>query len=112
MHDAFPLHESVASAWSRRAAAAARAISDIFSPAVMGVPCLALGVWASNVPGTYRYALLYALIAIPLPTAYVLWLVKSGRVTDFHLPDRRDRVGPFAVATASGLAGAALLVAL
>jgi len=87
----------------------ARAVSDILSPAALSVPCMLLGVLASDVPGTYRFALLYFLVAIPLPVAYVLWLVKSGRVTDFHLPNRRDRTGPFLVSIAAALGAAALL---
>jgi membrane-associated phospholipid phosphatase len=70
---------------------------------------LALGVWASDVPDTYRFAVLYFLIAVPLPVAYVLWLVKTGRVSDFHLPDRRDRKVPFLLAIGSALCAAALL---
>ena len=87
----------------------ARAVSDILSPAALSVPCMLLGVLASDVPGTYRFALLYFLVAIPLPVAYVLWLLKTGRVTDFHLPNRRDRTGPFLVSIAAALAAAALL---
>src|SRR6185436_890985 len=75
----------------------ARAVSDILSPAALSIPCMLLGVLASDVPGTYRFALLYFLVAIPVPVAYVMWLVKSGRVSDFHLPNRRDRTGPFLV---------------
>ncbi len=87
----------------------ARIVSDVLSPAVLSIPCLAIGVWASGVPGTYRYALLYFAVAIPVPLVYMLWLLKTGRVTDIHLPNRHDRVGPFAVASASAAAGVALL---
>ncbi len=88
----------------------ARLISDLFSPAALAAPCLLLGVWASDVPGTYRYALLYFAIAVPLPVAYVVWLVKSGRASDFHLPERRDRTVPFLLALATAVCAFALLV--
>jgi hypothetical protein len=78
----------------------------------MALPCLMLCVWTSARAGTIWYALLYFLVAIPLPLAYVVWLVKSGRVRDFHLPDRRDRTGPFLVSLASALFALALLVYL
>jgi membrane-associated phospholipid phosphatase len=94
---------------SRRTAAIARRVSDILSPTVLGIPCLLLIVLASDVPGTYWFALLYFVVAIPLPVLYVMWLVKSGRVTDFHLPDRRDRTAPFLVTIVCGL-GAVLLL--
>jgi membrane-associated phospholipid phosphatase len=89
---------------------AARAISDLFSPAGLAIPCVALGVLASDVPGTYRYAVLYSLVAIPLPVFYVFWLVKTGRVSDFHLPERRDRLGPFMVSILCALCAVGLLV--
>jgi membrane-associated phospholipid phosphatase len=97
---------------SAHLAAVARSISDLFSPAAMSIPCLTLGVLASDVPGTYRYALLYFLIAVPIPVAYVLWLLKSGRVHDFHLPDRRDRTGPFLVSIAGAICAAGVLAYL
>jgi hypothetical protein len=93
----------------RRATALARVVSDIFSPAVMALPCLMLCVWNSALPGTIWYALVYFLVAVPLPLAYVAWLVKSGRVSDFHLPQRRDRTGPFVVSLAGALGALALL---
>ena len=93
-------------------AAIARTISDLLSPPIMAIPGLALGVWASNAAGTYRYALLYFAMGVLAPVFYVLWLVKSGRVADFHLPNRRERVKPFAASLLFGVAGVALLVYL
>ncbi len=90
----------------------AHLISDVLSPAVLAIPGLLLGVWYSGAAQTYGYALVYFAVAIPLPVAYVLWLVKSGRIADFHLPNRRDRRGPFAVVSASGLGGIGLLAYL
>jgi hypothetical protein len=90
----------------------ARVISDVLSPAALAVPGLMLGVWASREPGTFQYALLYFAIAIPLPMLYVIWLLKTGRITDIHLPNRHERFGPFAVASAAAAGGVALLVAL
>lgn len=112
MPNALTLPGSIPRDMSRRGTLIARGISDLFCPAVLGIPCLLLGVLASDVPGTYRYAVLYFLIAIPVPVAYVAWLLKSGRVNDFHLPDRSDRTGPFVVSLASALFGAGLLVYL
>lgn len=108
MSDALTLSRPISSYLS----VAARTVSDLFSPAGLAIPCIALGVWASDVPGTYRYAVLYFLVAVPLPVCYVLWMVKSGRVTDFHLPDRRDRTVPFVVAILSALCALGLLVYL
>ena len=88
----------------------ARAISDICSPAALALPCLLLAVWVSGTPGTIWYALLYFAVAIPVPLVYVVWLVRTGRVPDFHLPRRSDRTGPFAVSLASALVAVGLLI--
>lgn len=109
MANALSLPRPIADQMARPATALARLISDVMSPAVMAIPCLFLGVWASEEPGTYLYALLYFAVAVPLPVAYVVWMMKTGRVTDFHLPNRRDRIGPF-VASIVGAAGAIALI--
>ncbi len=86
----------------------ARAVSDMFSPPVAAIPALALGVWASQSTGTCWFALAYFLIAVGLPTAYVVWAVRTGRISDFHMAKRDERFGPFAVSLVCGL-GAWLL---
>ena len=96
---------------NRPGVALARMISDVFSPPVLAVPALLIGVWASEA-GTYRFAVLFFLLAVLAPVLYVVWLLKSGRIADFHLPDRRDRLGPFLVFLACGLAALSLLVYL
>jgi membrane-associated phospholipid phosphatase len=89
----------------------ARVVSDIFSPPVVAVPALAIGIWASNSPGTYSYALVYYCIAVLLPVLYVVWSVRTGRITDFHMANRRERLGPFVVSLVSGLLAWILLEA-
>ena len=90
----------------------ARAISDIFSPPVAAVPALAVGAWASETRGTYWYALLYFCIAVLLPIVYVVWAIRTGRITDFHMSNRRERVAPFLVSLVCGLAAWILLIEL
>jgi membrane-associated phospholipid phosphatase len=92
--------------------AVARIISDIFNPAVLGVPFLIVAASAAEVSGTYRFALLYFLVAVPLPFCYVLWLVATNRVTDLHLSERRQRLAPFAISLCAALCGLVLLHAL
>jgi membrane-associated phospholipid phosphatase len=93
-------------------ASLARVISDVFSPPVLALPGLFLGVAASNVSGTYRFAILYFLIAVVAPVMYVVWLLKTGRITDFHLADRRQRRGPFIASLGCGMVGFGLIVYL
>jgi hypothetical protein len=93
-------------------ASLARVVSDIFSPPVLAVPALLMGVLASDVSGTYRFAVLYLLVGVLLPVLYVVWLLKSGRITDFHLSDRRQRRGPFIASLGCGFAAFGLLIYL
>ncbi len=109
MENALIYSEPAAEQISGRATAVARAVSDLMSPAALAVPCISLCVWVSEAAGTYWYGMAYFLLAIPLPLAYVIWLLKSGRVSDFHLPNRRDRRVPFALTIACALAAVALL---
>jgi membrane-associated phospholipid phosphatase len=71
-----------------------------------------LGVWASDAEGTYRFAILYFAIAIVVPLLYVVWLLKSGRISDFHMPHRGERVGPFVASLVCSLVGIGLLIYL
>jgi len=88
----------------------ARTVSDVFSPPVLAAPGLALACWASGVAGVHWFALVYFSMAVLPAACYVVWLVKSGRVADFHLPHRQDRRGVFLVSLASGLAALGTLV--
>jgi membrane-associated phospholipid phosphatase len=90
----------------------ARVVSDVFSPPVLAIPALVVGVLASDVSGTYRFAVIYFLIAVVAPVLYVVWLLKSGRISDFHLPNRRERRGPFVASLACGMVGVCLLAYL
>ena len=74
------------------------------------MPALAFGAWASHTPGTYRYALLYFCVAVLVPALYVVWAVRTGRISDFHMANRRERVAPFVVSLVCGLSAWLLLM--
>ena len=90
----------------------ARVISDVSSPPVIAVPALAIGAWASHSSGTYPFALAYYCIAVLLPVAFVVWEIRAGRIADFHLSNRRERVAPFVVSLVCGLSAWMVLVAV
>ncbi|MFN8373450.1 MAG: hypothetical protein U0694_11320 [Anaerolineae bacterium] len=37
----------------------------------------------------------YALVLCALPVSYIAWNVRRGKITDIHMKERRQRVGPF-----------------
>lgn len=80
--------------WDERLA---RIISDVGGPPVLTL--LALGLIAIYVddPLTWLWLLLVLAIGMLLPLSYIIWLVRTGRVTDFDLSDRRQRTGPYLV---------------
>jgi membrane-associated phospholipid phosphatase len=89
----------------------ARVISDVSSPPAIAILALAIGGWASHSPGIYRYALAYFCIAVLLPVVYVVWAIRAGRIGDFHLSNRRERVAPFVVSLVCGLSAWIVLIA-
>ena len=90
----------------------ARSISDVSCPPVMAVPALAVGAWASRGPATYWYAMAYFSIAVLVPVVYVVWAVRTGRIGDFHMSNRRERVAPFVVSLICGLSAWVFLIAI
>ena len=61
-------------------------------PAGRGHPGLGLGGLGQQSAGTCWYALAYFLIAVGLPTVYVIWAVRTGRISDFHMAKRDERM--------------------
>jgi len=87
----------------------ARLVSNVLSPPVVALPVLVIGVRLSGVPGAWRFGALYAVLAIVVPMVDLLYLLRTGRVGDFHLSLRGERTRPFVVSIAcTGLAAVAL----
>lgn len=91
----------------------ARWLTEVFAPAVLvSVLLVLLGVHSE--PGLGRGLALGALAALfesALPYLYILRGVRTGRLTDHHIGDRRQRLVPLLVGTGSVLAGFAALLA-
>lgn len=45
----------------------------------------------------WRWAAFYVVLVVLVPCLYILWLVRRGEVTDFHIPRREQRMRPFLV---------------
>lgn len=77
-------------------------VSQIGSPPLTGAAAAALigHVLATN--SGWQWAGFYVLATILLPCAYIIWLVRNGQVSDFHLPIREERIRPllFSLTTA------------
>lgn len=77
-------------------------ISQIGSPPLTGaLTAVMIGFTLSTPPG-WRWTLFYITLTILAPCFYIIWLVRSGKAVDFHLPNREQRIRPlqFSVITA------------
>ena len=83
----------------------ARLISNVGSPPVVAFLAVLVSVYAPTKTGLTWVSILFILIAVILPILYVVELVRRGKVTDFHLPAREERAGPFFVTLIAGIVG-------
>ncbi|MFG2044307.1 phosphoesterase PA-phosphatase [Dactylosporangium sp. NPDC048998] len=90
----------------------ARWLTEAFAPAVLvSVLLVLLGVHSE--PGLARGLALGAVAALfesVLPYLYILRGVRTGRLTDHHIGDRRQRLVPLLVGMGSVLAGFVVLL--
>jgi len=72
----------------------ARLISDILCPPVTAPIGLFLFVSSIREPLMWVWALISVALSIGIPVAYVFWKVRSGEISDFHIPIRTQRFRP------------------
>jgi len=74
----------------------ARVISDLLNPAVVGI--FITGVLAARIVHPLPRAMVWfsatVLITTLPPVGYIVYLVKTGYLSDFHMPQREKRVRP------------------
>ncbi|MDI2034949.1 hypothetical protein PJL15_02072 [Paenarthrobacter nitroguajacolicus] len=84
----------------------ARVLTEVFQPPIVVLVLLLISpAIESGFPGTMWFGLLGALFVCVLPLAYVLVMVKLGRITDHHVSDRRQRPALLLMALVSVVAG-------
>jgi hypothetical protein len=72
----------------------ARWISDIFSPPVFSMVGVSLITSALGTFNDRLWMLFYLVVAIGVPVLYLFWLVRKGKITDFHIKERHQRIHP------------------
>ncbi|AEV88564.1 hypothetical protein ACWT_7554 [Actinoplanes sp. SE50] len=92
----------------------ARIVSEVLAPAVLVAALLMVVGWhAGQTPGVSRWwGLPGAIFAAVIPLGYVLHGVRTGRLTDHHIPDRADRRVPLLFGIVSLGVGLIVLVLL
>jgi len=77
----------------------ARLISAVFSPLTVAIAAVAIAGLAINDESALVWIALYIALSILPPALYIMYLVRKGMVTDFHLNVRKERTKPFLIMT-------------
>jgi hypothetical protein len=72
----------------------ARRVSDWMSPPVFGTACFLTAGLAIHTSLVWVWIALFLTLGVGIPTGYVFWLARTGRVSDFHIPIRNQRIKP------------------
>ena len=77
----------------------ARIVSDLVSPpvvwAVMVIPVAA--EYADTPLQAAFWAILYSMFICVIPVGFIAWMVKTGKIGDIHMKERRERFRPLLV---------------
>jgi hypothetical protein len=92
----------------------ARFVSDIVSPPVVwGIFSIVLAFYeAETLSQAVLWSLVYVLLVCILPVIFIVVRVRQGKITDIHMPLRRERFLPFIVTLIGALIAAVLLYLL
>ncbi|GAA4593141.1 membrane-associated phospholipid phosphatase [Actinoplanes octamycinicus] len=92
----------------------AHVVSEVLAPAVLVAALLLVVGWhAGEAPGVSRWwGLPGAVFAAVIPLGYVLHGVRTGRLTDHHIPDRAARRLPLLFGVGSLSAGLVVMLLL
>jgi len=88
----------------------ARTLSNIISPPIMfAITGLALGVYERPFWPGLAWGFVYSLLIALSPLLVILYLLRTGRVSDLHMSATEDRHIPYLTAVISGAVAYALL---
>lgn len=74
--------------------------SQIVSPPLVGLVAIVVCALAARTQTSWHWALAYTLCAVVVPTAYIVYQVKQGAISDFHMERREERIRPLLVTLA------------
>ena len=76
-------------------------VSGLLSPLSIAIAAVAVAGYAIHDESALSWIALYIALSILPPTLYIMYLVRKGIVTDFHLNIREERTKPFLIMTAN-----------
>jgi len=80
--------------WDKNIAAV---ISLVASPPVLAIGAMAIQARQSFESGVWNWVWFYAVLAVIVPLAYLVQLVRRGRVSDIDIESREERFSPLGV---------------
>jgi hypothetical protein len=78
-------------------------VSQIGSPPLTGAGAALLIGFTLSTAMAWQWILVYISLTILAPCAYIIWLVQAGKVADFHLPNREQRIRPLLLSLSAAL---------
>ncbi len=88
----FPKHSS-----SAKSTTTANLISTVFSPALTIFYSVILCSYSIEHPSKLLWVSFFVFLFVLVPTAYIFYLIGRGKVTDFHISVREERIRPLSV---------------
>jgi hypothetical protein len=73
---------------------AARWVSILLSPPLLGALGAVLLGSSLNFPGSWGWTLAYAFASIVGPSLLIICLLRRGEISDFHMQERAERIKP------------------
>ena len=80
-----------------RTTGAANLVSTVFSPALVVFYAVILCSYSIAHSSKLLWTSLFVLLFVLVPTAYIFYLMGRGKVTDFHMSVREERIRPLSI---------------
>lgn len=90
----------------------ARIVSGVLSPLTISLVAVAVAGYAIKDESVLNWIALYVVLSILPPTLYIMYLVRKGTVSDFHLNVRTERTKPFLLMTTNSALGFTVMLLL
>jgi membrane-associated phospholipid phosphatase len=86
--------------WDERLA---RGISDVLSPPILAVVGILLVTTLLESPSGLWWVGYFLTLTVVFPVAYLIWKVRRGEISDFHIRLREQRIRPMALTLACSI---------
>jgi MFS family permease len=87
-------------------------VSNVLNPPLISVLGIFLMAAFLGTPDAWRWAALFVILVVIVPTLYVYLLLKRGKIETFHIPNRQNRKGVYLVIILSNVVGVIVMLVL